>query len=373
MKKTNALFLGPDRQTTADFLTSMTSPQERRVRPGCEKTVPRTPEEFARRWKESEERDTLVAAIDRYEEEHPSQERFDQFTESRKAERSSALRLQSPYTISYLEQVRLCLSRGVKRLVADPAFPIFGLSFNLIMGLVLGSAFYNLPNSTDSFYHRGGVMFFTLLFNAFASELEVLTLYSQRPVIEKHARYAFYHQSAEAISSYFMDFPYKITNAIVFNTIIYFLVHLRREAGAYFFFVLTSFLLTLTMSGIYRTIASITRTSHQALVPVSLITIGVMVYTGFTIPTDYMPGWSRWMGYINPLGYGFEALMANEFHGRFFPCTEIVPSGGSYDELPMSSRLCTSVGATAGATTVSGDLYIKLNYGYYNSHKWRYV
>lgn len=41
------------------------------------------------------------------------------------------------------------------------------------MGLVLGSGFYDLPHHTGSFYHRGGVIFFALLFNAFASELEV--------------------------------------------------------------------------------------------------------------------------------------------------------------------------------------------------------
>lgn len=351
----------------------MTSPNERRTRPGCEATAPRSPEEFARCWRDSKARTELASALDRYEQEHPSEERFKEFTESRKAERSSLQRLKSPYTLSYFEQIRLCIWRGVRRLIADPAFPIVSLLFNLIMGLVLGSAYYNLADDTSSFYFRCGVIFITLLFNAFASELEVLTLYAQRPVVEKQHRYAFYHQSAEAVSSYLMEIPYKVTNSIMFNTIIYFLVNLRREPGPYFFFVLTNFLLTLTMSGVYRTIASVTRTSHQALVPVALITIGVMVYTGFTIPTAYMPGWSRWMGYINPLGYGFEALMANEFSGRSYPCTQIVPFGSGYDQVPMADRVCTAVGAEPGAMAVEGARYIGLSYQYYNSHKWRFV
>lgn len=44
------------------------------------------------------------------------------------------------------------------------------------------------------------------------------------------------------------DLPYKIMNAIVFNIIIYFMTNLRREPGAFFFFLLTSFVLTLAMS-----------------------------------------------------------------------------------------------------------------------------
>lgn len=43
-----------------------------------------------------------------------------------------------------------------------------------------------------------------------------------------------------------VDLPYKITNAIIFNLIIYFMTNLRREPGAFFFFLLVSF--TLTMS-----------------------------------------------------------------------------------------------------------------------------
>ena len=41
----------PERQTTADFLTSLTSPQERRVRPGFEGRVPETPDQFVTAWK----------------------------------------------------------------------------------------------------------------------------------------------------------------------------------------------------------------------------------------------------------------------------------------------------------------------------------
>jgi ABC-type multidrug transport system permease subunit len=67
--------------------------------------------------------------------------------------------------------------------------------------------------------------------SAFASALEILTLYAQRPIVEKHARYAFYHPSAEAAASMLTDLPYKIANAILFNVTIYFMVNLNRQAG----------------------------------------------------------------------------------------------------------------------------------------------
>lgn len=88
--------------------------------------------------------------------------------------------------------------------------------------------------------------------------------------------------------------------------------NLRREPGAFFFFLLVSYLTVLTMSGIFRTTAAISRTLSQAMVPSTMLLLGLVMYTGFVIPVDYMPGWSRWINYIDPVAYAFEALMINE-------------------------------------------------------------
>jgi ATP-binding cassette subfamily G (WHITE) protein 2 (PDR) len=169
------------------------------------------------------------------------------------------------------------------------------------------------------------------------------------------------------------DLPYKIVNMFVFNILIYFMASLKREAGAFFFFCLTTFLTTLVQSAIFRTLACITRTSDQAMIPSAVLSLELMIYTGFTTPPEYMPGWSRWMAYINPLAYGFEALMANEFHHREFPCVDMVPSGQGYTNLPSESLICSVVGSEAGSAFVNGDNYINRSFDYWNVHKWRSV
>src|SRR3954469_10892743 len=58
---------GPERQTTPDFLTSMTSQKERLVRPGFEDTAPRTATEFEERWKRSHQHQQLMLRIEAYE------------------------------------------------------------------------------------------------------------------------------------------------------------------------------------------------------------------------------------------------------------------------------------------------------------------
>jgi ATP-binding cassette subfamily G (WHITE) protein 2 (PDR) len=60
---------------------------------------------------------------------------------------------------------------------------------------------------------------------------QILTLYAQRPIVEKHTGYAFYRPSSEAIASILTDMPYKIINAFTSNIPLYFMINLRREAG----------------------------------------------------------------------------------------------------------------------------------------------
>ncbi|GAM90627.1 hypothetical protein ANO11243_086720 [Dothideomycetidae sp. 11243] len=360
----------PERQTTADFITSMTSTKERTPRKGFEDRIPRTPDEFAEYWRKSHERAVLLQEIEIYEKEHPLKgEDFEKFAASRRAQQAKRQRVKSPYTLSYSQQIQLCLWRGFRRLKADPSITISQLAGNFINVLVISSVFYNLDYQTDSFYSRGALLFFAVLMNAFGSALEILTLYAQRPIVEKHQRYALYHPSAEAFASMLTDMPYKILNAVVFNVTIYFMTNLRREPGAFFFFFLISFILTLIMSMMFRTIASVSRTLVQALTPTAVLIMAIVIYTGFAIPTPYMLGWSRWINYLDPVAFGFESLMINEFSGQDYKCATYVPSGPGYTS--RANQVCSAVGSVAGATSVSGDVYIKSAYQYVHSHKWR--
>ncbi|KAL4806551.1 ABC-2 type transporter-domain-containing protein [Aspergillus unguis] len=362
----------PERQTTADFLTSLTSPAERIVRKGFEGRVPQTPDEFATAWKKSEAHAQLMRDIEEYNREFPlGGESVGKFIESRKAMQSKNQRVKSPYTMSIYEQVNLCMIRGFQRLKGDASLTLSQLIGNFIMALIIGSVFYNLNNDTGSFYSRGALLFFAVLLNAFGSALEILTLYAQRPIVEKQARYAMYHPFAEAIASMLCDMPYKTLNAITFNIPLYFMTNLRREPGAFFIFLLFSFVTTLTMSMLFRTMAASSRTLSQALVPAAILILGLVIYTGFTIPTRNMLGWSRWMNYINPIGYGFESLMVNEFNGRPFPCSkeEYVPRGDGYGDL--ANQVCAVVGAVPGERIVDGTTYLRESFQYTHSHLWR--
>jgi ATP-binding cassette subfamily G (WHITE) protein 2 (PDR) len=196
-------------------------------------------------------------------------------------------------------------------------------------------------------------------------------LYDQRPIVEKHARYCLYHPFAEAISSIICDLPYKICNCIAFNLVLYFMTNLRRTPAAFFIFLVVSFVTTLALSMLFRTFGAASRSLVQALPISAIIILALMIYTGFVVPPPDMVPWFRWIKYIDPIAYAFESLMINEFHGRMFDCASFIPTGPSYMSIGSLNHVCSTVGAVAGSSVVSGSEYIKLRFGYEGGHLWR--
>lgn len=238
----------PARQTTGDFLTSVTNPLERRPREGFEDRVPRTPDDFEKYWHSSQAYTNLQAEMKEHEAAHPiGGPTLAEFYESRKEMQSRHLRPQSPYTVSVPMQVRYCTKRAYQRLWNDKASTITAVFGQIVMALIIGSIFYNTPHNTASFFQKGGVLFFAVLLNALMAVTEINKLYEQRPIVAKHASYAFYHPFAEAMAGVVSDIPVKFLIAVCFNIILYFLAGLRRTAGQFFIFFLFNFVAIFTV------------------------------------------------------------------------------------------------------------------------------
>lgn len=66
------------------------------------------------------------------------------------------------------------------------------------------------------------------------------------------------------------------------------------------------------MSAIFRTIAASIKTVSQAMAFAGVMVLAIVIYTGFTIPRPYEHPWFKWISWINPVAYAFEAIMVNE-------------------------------------------------------------
>jgi ATP-binding cassette subfamily G (WHITE) protein 2 (PDR) len=356
------------RQTTGDFLTGLTNPAERQVRKGMENKVPRTAEEFERAWLESSAYKTMQRSIEEHEKSVSGEHMVQTFRENKGEAQANHTRLKSPYMISIPMQIKLNTVRSYQRIWNDLPSTASAILVNVFMALIIGSVFYGTPDATVGFMSKGATLFFAVLLNALSAMNEINSLYAQRPIVEKHKSYALYHPATEAIAGVVSDIPVKFITTVVFNLILYFLAGLRREPSQFFIYFLITFVVGQIMSAVFRTLAAVTKTISQAMTLAGVMVLALVIYTGYVLPQPYMKPWFNWIHYLNPIYYAFEILIANEFHGREFTCSQFVPA---YPNLQGDQFICSSTGAVAGRRTVNGDNYIQTTYEYYYSHVWR--
>ena len=364
-------WIRPPRQPLGDFLTAVTNSQERTAQDGYSDRVPRTAEEFEKQWQRSVDFRKLQSDISEYQAAAGSNEHSAGNLEKLSSARKSPHALHgSPYLTNTPTQIKYCTIRMFQRLWNDKASTLTIMWGQIVMSLILGSLFYQTPNNTNGLYSKGGVLFGSILLNAVVTVTEIFQLYSNRPIIEKQASYAFYQPWTDAFASLAVNIPLKLITSSTFNIILYFLAGLRRTPAHFFTFFLFCYIIAMVMSAVFRTIGASTKGIPQAFVVVGVVLPLLVIYTGFVIPKPYMHVWFKWLTYINPVGYAFESLISNEFHDRNFTCTtsRIVPP---YAQLYNGSSVCAIRGSVENQPYVSGDAYIYANYEYLYRHIWR--
>jgi ATP-binding cassette subfamily G (WHITE) protein 2 (SNQ2) len=361
-----------DRQTTADFLVSVTNPSGRKIRDGFEGKVPGTSEEMAAAFLASSLGQLNRDSVENYRFHNVGKpERMDAYRQSAVMEHADTAPKSHSYTISIPMQIRAVMVRRVQIIKGDWGTVAVNLAVQIFQSIIMGTVFLKLPDATSGFFSRGGVLFFALFFGALSSMAEIPALFAQRPIVLRHHKAAMYYPFIESFAHTMVDIPFTFIIQAVFAVILYLLVDLQRTVSQFFIFFLFVFAMTTTMKAFFRMVAACFKTESAATSLAGVVVVVVALFTGYTIPKPNIPGALRWIMYINPVRYGFEALLMNEFHTLNGTCSMLIPSGPAYPNISLANQVCSTVGAQPGQDYVSGNLFAELSYDYYYSNLWR--
>ncbi|KAL6159276.1 ATP-binding cassette transporter snq2 [Exserohilum turcicum] len=359
----NLGFDKPERWTTSDFLTSVTDDHERQIKEGWENRIPRTAAAFAEAFANSEQINDNFADIEEFEKETRRQ------AEERHSAQTKATKKKN-FTISFPAQVMACTKRQFLVMVGDPQSLIGKWGGILFQALIVGSLFYNLPNTAAGVFPRGGVIFFMLLFNALLALAELTAAFESRPILLKHKSFSFYRPAAYAIAQTVIDVPLVLVQVFIFDIVVYFMANLSRTASQFFISLLFLWIITMTMYAFFRAIGALVGSLDVATRITGVAIQALVVYTGYLIPPAKMHPWFSWLRWVNPIQYGFEGLVSNEFYNLQIQCVPpfIAPQVPGAEE---QYQACAIQGNRPGSLTVAGSDYIAAAYGYSRSHLWR--
>ncbi|KKK25949.1 ABC drug exporter AtrF [Aspergillus rambellii] len=363
---------GANVASSGDYLTGVTVPTERKIKPGYENRFPRNADAILAEYKNSQIYQHMTTAYD-YPSSSIAQQNTADFKESVSWEKSNHLPNSSPLTISFFSQVTACTIRQYQILWGDKSTFLAKQILSVIMALIAGSCFYDSPPNSLGLFTRGGAVFFSLLYNCIVAMSEVTESFKGRPVLLKHKAFAMYHPSAFCIAQIAADFPVLLFQCSLFSVVIYWMSGLRHTAAAFWTFWLILFTITLCLTALFRCIGAGFSTFEAASKISGTAVKAIVMYAGYMIPKPKVKNWFLELYYTNPFAYAFQAALANEFHDEIIPCEgdNLVPSGPGYEDVPSGHKACTGVGgALPGADYVTGDQYLS-SLHYKHTQLWR--
>ncbi|SCV67921.1 BQ2448_42 [Microbotryum intermedium] len=372
-------FKDQPRSTTADFLTGCTDPNERQLANGRdESNVPSTPEQLEEAFKKSEiharmkrEREEFNHEVER------AKARLEDFRQAVLTDKHRGVRKTSPYTVSLVSQVRALVVRQFELKLQNRLDLCVSFSTTIIIAIISGACYFQIPATAEGAFTRGGAIFIALLFNAFQAFNELPTQMLGRPIMWKHANFAFHRPAATSLAATVADAPFSILSIFLFSVIIYFMAGLTSTASAFFTFFIIVLAGFFSLAAFFRLIGTLTASFDVAARLASVLITLMITYSGYLIPIYSQKRWLFWITYLNPLSYAFAAAMVNEFKDLQLACSNsyITPRRvnglSQYPTTLGSNQVCTLLGSRPGQPFVAGADYIRASYDYEIIHLWR--
>lgn len=275
----------PDRQTTADFLTSITDPNEVQFRTGFEHSAPRTALAREQAWKASKLYGELKREMDGYDDEvrESDAKEAKEMKLSVRGDKNKGVHKGSNFTVSFGQQIRACAERQLLIKWGQREDQYVKLFTIVSISLMISSMFYGEEANTAGAYTRGGIMLFAGLFNGWLQLSESIEAVSGRIIIQKHKTFGFHRPSAVVLARALTDIPLLIIQCFLSSIIIYFIANLRRDAGAFFIFYLYTFLSAYNLTALYRLLSALSPGFNEAIRFSVLALNVIVVFVGYVI------------------------------------------------------------------------------------------
>lgn len=283
-------FIYTDGANIADYLTGVTVPTERRIKPGYEDRFPRTNKAILAEYEKTTIKSDMVAEYN-YPDTEDAKAYTKEFQETVQYEKHPSLPKGSPLTVDLFTQIKAAIIRQYQLLWGDKSTFFITQGSTVSMALIAGSLFYNAPDNSSGLFSKGGSIFFALLYNALLAMSEVTNSFSARPVLAKHRGFALYHPAAFCLAQIAADLPLLFVQVTLWSVPAYWMTGLQGTASAFFTFWAIIFASAICMTAFFRMVGAAFPTFDAASQVSGFMISAYIMYVGYMIPKPNMHPW----------------------------------------------------------------------------------
>lgn len=235
-------------------------------------------------------------------------------------------------------QFLILSGRTFKNIYRNPMLLFTHYVIAVLLAVFCGLLYYNVSNDISGFQNRLGLFFFLLALFGF-STLTTLNLFADERVIFVRERANDYYQPISYYLSkvVFDVIPLRVLPPILLGLIVYPLVGLSTDDGAFWKFLLILVLFNLTAASICLMIGILIQDAGVASLVGCLVMLFSLLFAGLFLNQDSMPPGTVWFKYLSIFHYAYEALAVNEV--KYLTLTE--KKFGLSIEVPGATILST--------------------------------
>ena len=262
------------------------------------------------------------------------------------------------FPTSWWTQFAVLWRRTMLYKLREPAAVFTQFSMAVIMPLLVGGIYWNIPLTQTAVTDRLAAMSFLILLQSFMCMDQILLFPKERAVYLRDHATGLHSTSSFFLARTLAEMPFILLFAVISATISYWMYGFQADAKKFFIFVAVIAAVTDTGAAFLSSIGAMSETMEIGNM---LATLGVVILTlldGFYRNLADIPAWVRWVSNFSFLGYGVQAVAANEFRGLAFSCTAkeaaegCIPNGDAY--LHRLSMQNTNIGAYIGYILIIG-------------------
>lgn len=223
------------------------------------------------------------------------------------------------YQTSWINEFSVLCSRAIKLAFRERASNVVRLIQVIFFSIILGLIWLNNGRDEDVEAQRSllGVLFFVIINQAFGGVFAVIFGFPlERSVVTRERASSTYRTSSYFLSKTVTDFPKTLFFNVIFCLIVYWMIGLRADAGAFFIFLLVIFLISTLAESLAIAVSIMTGDAQAAAGIIPVFVILAILFGGFFIESEQLAGWISWAKYLSFVFYAFNALGRNEFQGN---------------------------------------------------------
>eukprot|EP00026_Physarum_polycephalum_P000679 Phypoly_transcript_00680.p1 GENE.Phypoly_transcript_00680~~Phypoly_transcript_00680.p1 ORF type:complete len:1306 (+),score=176.26 Phypoly_transcript_00680:244-4161(+) len=243
--------------------------------------------------------------------------------EKQEAETPSSIQhIPNTYPIPLFRQVWLNIWRELVMRKRDKATVRARIIKKVVLALVAGSLFFQLPTEQKGLTTRQALLFFSLLFLSFSNVGSIVSFYRERAVFYRQREAKYYAPSAYFIAKNVVDIPVVIIECFVYSVILYWLTGLNSDFLKFIYFVAMLTQVDFFSVNLCRLLSCLLPTEQVAAIAAPASYSIFILFAGFIIPPPMIPDWWIWLYHLSPFHYALEGLMINELSDTVFTCTD---------------------------------------------------